>query len=536
MNIFLNIAFCLLSSIIFTLLSYKYFQVIQLGGYTKHRFFKNVFFKDIWTYVLNLIITLCAAALFFIFNNYKFISMAAFALLNAALIFYILKASKKTPLKLTKRMTRQIILFFVFCFAVNFLFVCFKYIYLVYLLEPALPFISLICLYLILPLENLIKRRYKMKAIKKLKTNAGLIKIGITGSYGKTAVKNILHKMLSKQYNVLSTPKSYNTPMGIASCILKDLTTDTNIFICEMGARHKGDIKELCNMVKPSYALINTVGGQHLETFKSLQNIKSEKFELALAAAKLNGYSFFNGDSENGIELYQKYSGNKFLCNNKCSYNFLSEDQKDRIGLIYNSDEFAYAEMLKQSKDGSDFILHIDGFSVKCCTKLLGRHNISNIVLAAACAYKLEVPLEDISKAVEKLESIPHRLEVINGHNNVTVIDDSFNSNTQGFKFALEVLHGFSEGRKILVTPGVVELGKTQYQENFNLAKLIFKVCDYVIVVGKENSKAITDGLIRLEFKNYVTASSLKEAQKFLEKYLKAKDVVLFENDLPDNY
>lgn len=529
MHLFFSILFAFFIAIEFMLLSYRYFQVIQLGGYTKQRFFKNIFYNDILTYVFNITAAASSVLFYFLLKNYKFISLIDFFVLNTFLIFCIFKTFKKTPLKLTKRMIRQIILFFILCFMSSFFCFYYGFFYIAFLLEPVLFFIALLSMYIILPIENLIKLEYKYKAVKKLEKNKTLIKIGITGSYGKTAVKNILHKMLEKKYNVLSTPKSYNTPMGVAMTILESLTLETEIFICEMGARYKGDIKELCNMVKPAYALINTIGSQHLETFKNFENIKNEKFELAKAVDKLNGVAFFSGDNETGIELYEKFSGNKFICNVLAYDNSLKH-------FHYNMDELSYGEILNQVDGGSEFILYLDGFKLSCRTKLLGSHNINNIALAAAVAYKLEVSIDDIKSAIENLESAPHRLEIIKGVNGITVIDDSFNSNILGFQNALEVLKGFYLGRKVLVTPGVVELGKAQYAENLKLTEFIFSACDFLIIVGNENAKAFEEGLKQKEFKNYILVKDLPQAQEFLKTYLQHGDTVLFENDLPDNY
>ena len=527
LNIFLSLGVAL----VFTFLSYCYFQTIQLGNYTCQRFFKNAFKRDILTYVQYIIVTILSIGLYFAFLRYKYISFIAFFAMNTALIIFLLKHSKKTPLKLTKRMFRQTLTFFLMCFGLLYFCFNFAFFYLGFIVQCILPFIALLSLYIMLPLENLNRKRIKKKSEHKLLKHKNTIVIGITGSFGKTAVKNYLYKMLKLKYAVLATPKSYNTPMGIANCILSGLTDLTEIFICEMGARHKGDIRELCNMVKPTYALICTIGNQHLETFKTLENIKSEKYELAKFVKEHDGISFFNGDNDIGLELFNLYEGEKYLCNNKCAYENSLKNSKTKI----NYNEFAYANIFEEGSCGVRFELCIDGLKTKCETKLLGRHNIDNIVLAAACAYKLGVPVEKIAFAISNLESVPHRLQLIKSRNNVTVIDDSYNSNTQGFNFALQTLVKFS-GRKILVTPGIVELGNIQYDENFKLAKNIFMVCDFVIIVGLENSKAFKDGFEKCGFKNFILSENLKTAQKVLQNFLTAGDTVLFENDLPDNY
>ena len=436
-------------------------------------------------------------------------------------------SAKKTPLKFTKRLTRQFILQFFILLILNLSFVFCGLEFLIFIVFVLLPFISLMCLYLILPLENYFRKKFKKRAIYKLSLYKNLIKIGITGSFGKTSVKNFLHKMLSYKYNVVSTPKSFNTPMGICLTVLKEINEFTEIFICEMGARKKGDIKELCLMVKPDIGLINTVSNQHLETFKTQDNINAEKMELA-NFCRSAGPVFFSCANSNTEKLYQNFSGVKYKCNN-CAFEPMTNSD------IIQNDTFAYAEILQESNKGSKFILHINNENIECETSLLGAHNINNIVLAAALGYKLSISLTEIKDAIFNLESTPHRLQIINGFNSVTIIDDSFNSNESGFLYALDVLKKFPM-RRVLVTCGVVELKKQQYKINYDFCRFIKDFAEFAIIVGKENRKAFCDGFKFFGFKNFVTFDTLNAAQNFLKTFLKPGDTVLFENDLPDNY
>jgi len=469
-----------------------------------------------------------ACTLLLYFFNFQIWSVVLFGVYNIALFIYILKSSKKTPLKFTKRLWRQFILLFILLLKINLSFVFLKLEFLVFIVFAALPFINLLDLYLIMPLENYFKAKFKNKAVKKLECFPHLKKIGITGSFGKTSVKNFLHKMLSKKYTVVSTPKSFNTPMGVCYTVLNDLNDKTQIFICEMGARYKGDIKELCLMVKPGMGLINTVGNQHLETFKTQSNINAEKLELAKFCKAASGPVFFNCDNLNTKNIYEDFSGEKYKCND-CAFDPLSN-----LNLIQN-DSYAYVQILEQDSYGSKFNLFINGEKTECETSLLGVHNINNIVLAAALSYKLGVSLVDIKDAVLNLEQTPHRLEVIKGAGGVTIIDDSFNSNISGFNYALQVLKNFP-GRKILITCGVVELKKEQYKTNYGFCAAISAVTDFAVIVGKVNRKAFKDGFLFCGFKNFIALDTLNQARDFLKTLLKPGDAVLFENDLPDNY
>ncbi|MBQ8443903.1 MAG: UDP-N-acetylmuramoyl-tripeptide--D-alanyl-D-alanine ligase, partial [Clostridia bacterium] len=366
--------------------------------------------------------------------------------------------------------------------------------------------------YLLWPVEELIKYYYICKAKKKL-AGKKVIKIGITGSYGKTSTKNILSHILEKEFKVCSTPKNYNTEMGTTLTILKNLD-DHDIFIAEMGARRPRDIEKLVKIVNPDYGIITAIGNCHIETFKSLENVENTKYELA-KNIKPEGTIFF-GESDSTYKLYKRFKGNKFLtCQEK---------------------SFAYAQNVKLSQNGSEFELVIDEKVLPVSTKLLGRFNIDNIVLASSIAYKLGVSTEDIVSAIKSLQPSPHRLQ-LSKTGFCTILDDSYNSNEVGFEEALNVLAKF-EGRKIVVTPGMVELGSRQSEINFKLGGKIADVSDYLIIMNNTNKNDLLSGAIShgLKRENIYFASTRAE-QKELIKLLTCKDaVVLFENDLPDNY
>ncbi len=424
----------------------------------------------------------------------------------------------KNKLKLTKRMIRFLIIMTLFMFGIFFLvnfFIINIYLRLLDLiiLFLCLPLFIVLIHYILLPIEKLIKKYYMNKATRKLKKKK-VIKIGITGSYGKTSTKNILVSLLEKNYKVCSTPKNYNTEMGISKTVLSELD-DHDIFVAEMGARHKGDIKILAKMVKPDYGIITTVGEQHLETFKTLSVIEDTKFELAENIAP-DGVMIFNGDSSSTKKLYNRFKGDKFLT---C----------DKSG-------FAYADNITIDSSGSSFDLFIDGQKLEVKTKLLGRCNINNIVTASSLAYLMGTSKSDIISAIKCLTPAKHRLEIIK-NNFCTIIDDSYNCNMVGSCEALEVLSKF-EGRKIVITPGIVELGTEQSQANFKLGTLIADVADYIIIMNDVNKNEIFSGAISHNFKreNIHFAQTRKKQKEILELLTTKGCVILFENDLPDNY
>lgn len=358
------------------------------------------------------------------------------------------------------------------------------------------------------PFERLNNRRHVKKTKKELAGNDCLVKIAITGSFGKTTVKNVLFSMMSEKYETVKTEKNFNTPLGIAKSA-KNISAETRAFIAEMGARRRGDIKILCDVVRPQYAIITGVTGQHLETFKTLDNVYAEKFSV-LNYIPEDGFCIVN---RRGIEREIDLPNNAFF--------------------VGGTGDFAYADEIKINSNGSNFCLYLDGKKYAAETRLLGRHNVDDIVLAAAMAKKLGVDERDIIRAIKNLKPVPHRLELIrNGR--ISIIDDTYNGNPVGAKRALEVLREF-DGRRVVVTPGLVELGKREKEENEILGKEIANVANLALIIGR-NGEYIGKGLIENGFpeENALFFKKLSDAERFFPDLFSANDAVLFLNDLPD--
>ena len=369
------------------------------------------------------------------------------------------------------------------------------------------------------PVEKLISELYFRDAQKRLKERPDLIKIGITGSYGKTSVKFILGTMLSEKYQTLVTPSSYNTPMGVTRIIREKLLPTHQVFVAEMGARHVGDIKELCRLVHPKYGVLTSVGPQHLDTFKTIERIKKTKYELMDAIPK-DGWCFFPDDGAICRELYDRTKKSKTLC---CLDN--------------NGEAAVWAEDIRVSPMGSTFMLCTKDGRVECQTKLLGRHNIQNVLLAATVCLQLGLTLRQVMQGIAKLTPVEHRLQLMPPRGGMTVIDDAFNSNPRGAEAALDVLAGF-EGRRIIITPGMVELGEGEAEFNRAFGEKMASCVDVAILVGKKHTAPIAEGLTAAGFypENLHVTASLTEAAEMLRRIGRSGDVVLFENDLPDNY
>lgn len=383
------------------------------------------------------------------------------------------------------------------------------------------PLMMLLSNELIKPLEDKINRGFYSKAQEKIVNRSDLTVIGVTGSFGKTSTKFILGTILSEKYNVLNTPESYNTPMGLSKVINNDLKDEHEIFIAELGARNIGDIKEVSELVKPKIGVITSIGPTHIETFKNIDNIMKTKYEL-IEELPIDGVAIFNYDNEYIKKLADKTFKEMIL------YGLEDIESLD-----------LYAENIEVSEFGSTFtIKDKEENTIRCTTKLLGKHNIYNILAGVAVAKSLGLSFDEIKNGIEKIEPIPHRLNIINPGTGLIIIDDAFNSNPIGAKAALEVLSQFKEGRKIIITPGMVELGAMEEVANREFGENIGKVCDYVILIGEIRTKPIYEGLMEANYneENIFVVNSLEEATAQIQKIAIPKDIVLFENDLPDHY
>lgn len=488
---------------------------------------------------IGFIVTIIVFAAFILTSTYT----KVFGLWLAFVVFWLLvllfsssfKTEKaKKDLVYTPRAKRLLVANFVI-YALEILIVLVIYFFIVKYYRYYYPFIlfilSVIYFYipynmvlaniLVSPLEKRINRYYYNTAYKKVRSFENLKIVGITGSYGKTSTKFITAQILEEKFNVLKTPESYNTPMGISKVINNTLDDSYEAFVVEMGARRIGEIKEVAQLSNPKIGIITSIGPVHLETFKDMENIAKTKYEL-IEELPPEGIAIFNYDNEYVRKLADKTFKEKIL--------YGMED-------IENLDIFATD--IEVSQFGSSFILgDKEGNKIKCTTKLLGEHNILNLLAGASVGKALGLTFEEIAKGISKVEPIPHRLNIINPGTGIIIIDDAFNSNPDGARAALDVISQFKEGNKIIVTPGMVELGEQEEKANKDFGKSIAKTCDFAILVGQNRTKPIYEGLIDAGFskEKIYLVNRLDEATQHIQKIAKPKDVVLFENDLPDTY
>lgn len=370
------------------------------------------------------------------------------------------------------------------------------------------------------PVEKGINRKYYNEAASILRSMPGLKVIGITGSYGKTSTKHYLSRILSEKYEVLMTPGSFNTPMGVIRTVREMMKPFHQVFICEMGAKQKGDVKEICDLVHPGAGIITAVGPMHLETFKTIENVRDTKFELA-DALPADGLAIINNDFE------------------QCAARKVDNVAALRYGVSSpDGCDYRAVDVIYSSKGTTFTVQGPDGFRLSLETRLVGECNIANLLGAVVMALRLGVPEDRIKYAVSAIEQVEHRLSIRQTPGGITIIDDAFNSNPTGSRMAVEVLSHFKDGRRIIVTPGMIELGAEQAALNRELGINIGKNVDIAIVVGAYNRDAIVDGIRSTGFdeNNLHTVGSFSESQTLLSTMLRLGDTVLYENDLPDTF
>ena len=377
-----------------------------------------------------------------------------------------------------------------------------------------LPLAALI----VLPLEEAIKAFYQRDAMKILDRQTGLIRIGITGSYGKTSVKFFLDTLLKQRYSVLATRGSFNTPMGLTRVIREDMLPSHRVILAEMGARHRADIRQLCRMVKPRIGILTAVGPQHLETFGSMERVMETKYDLVRGLPE-DGFAVFYNDGAIVKELYDKTTS-------------LDKAIAGRPG------DDAWAEDVVSGYEGSSFTLCFgDGTRLPCRTELIGEHNISNILLAAVTARHLGLTDTQLKRGIASLEAVEARMKPEKQQDGSMLINNAFNANPQSSRASLKLLSGFP-GRKIIVTPGYIELGAQEEAFHRAFGENIAGVADLVLLIGARHTLPIREGLLSRGFdeENIHTFPSFPQARAYLDTICGEGDVILYENDLPDQY
>lgn len=377
---------------------------------------------------------------------------------------------------------------------------------------------------IIFPFDYLLKQKIIRLAKTKITQHKDLKIIGITGSYGKTTMKEILATVLAEKYKVLKTPENINTPVGIAKLIISKLTTDTEILIVEMGAYKKGDIKELCQLTPPDISIITGINESHLERFGSIENTIAAKFEI-IENAKTDAMILLNADNSLVVGSYKKYLGLKTVFFYSSSSNPFASYRIEKSKFL--EDDLAFTFTI--AKDAKKYNLK---------SPFLGEYTIGDIMGVIIVAEKLGLSEEEIVRGIAMLKPIPHRLQTIKTPEGILIIDDSYNGNPDGAREAIKALSRFKKRRKIYVTPGLVEIGDKSEEIHYRIGKELCRVADLVILIKNSATIFLGESLKKNGFPDNRIQwfNSFPETQAELKKNLKPNDVVLFQNDWPDNY
>jgi UDP-N-acetylmuramoyl-tripeptide--D-alanyl-D-alanine ligase len=373
------------------------------------------------------------------------------------------------------------------------------------------------------PVERSMAGRFLAEADRRMRAYPGRV-VGITGSYGKTTTKFIVADLLSSRYRVLKTAAGVNTTMGITRVIREDLRDEHEYFVVEVSAYGPGEIREVCDIIRPCLGILTAVGVQHLERFGTQAAIAEAKYEL-LAALPPGGTAVVNADDPVCLELAERVrkDGKRVV--------LYGVGEEGRGLAIRGTD-------LTVSTRGTRFRVLTDrGETASFETRLLGRFNLSNILAALAAGRECGVPLPAMREAVAGLLPAPNRLEIREEGGIVKILDVA-NANPRGAQMALEVLSQFTGGSRILITPGMVELGPIEAEENRRFGQAAASVCDYVVLVGPEQTRPIREGLALRGFPadRILTARHAHEVADRLGGIVRPGDILLFENRLPDTY
>jgi UDP-N-acetylmuramoyl-tripeptide--D-alanyl-D-alanine ligase len=385
------------------------------------------------------------------------------------------------------------------------------------LLPPLLVAAANLLLY---PVEALVRRYYLRDAATKLRRLAPTV-LAVAGSYGKTSTKEFLAAILSERFEVLKPPGSYNTPLGLARVIREELSPRHELFVAELGDWVPGDIAFLCKLIEPKVGVLVNIGPEHLERFKTMERVAQSKREL-LEALPADGVAVINQDDPTVRRLAAEAWSGRVV----------------RFGQREPGAEVR-ASAVRAAREGLELTVEAEGQgSVTLRVGVLGRHNVENLLAAVSAALAVGMTLEEVARGARRIQPVEHRLQPISGAGGVLIVDDAFNSNPRGAAAALEVLKELPGGQKILVTPGLVELGAAEYAANQTFGRQAAAVCDAVILVGEERAVPLLAGLREAGYpaERSQVVRDLTEATAWLGTLVRAGDVVLFENDLPDTY
>lgn len=531
-----RLAICIFATGFYFAAGARMFGVMQQCGYKNARFYAwlkrrdNLWYNRLCLFFLILLLSCTLTAVCFSFLGAawaRLLSLIPFACFAAAFCAAEGKAPLKVPLARTGRIKRLggvyalLLAVAIYLLIDGFvllehlvtapLFTAFSVVPLCFV-PLLLPFIFALSNAVSCAFENPRNARYVKKNAEKIRASSA-IKIGVTGSYGKTSVKNILATILSEKYKVVSTPESYNTPIGIAKAADLPEFASAEVFIAEMGARKAGDIEELCAMVCPDYGVFTGVCRQHAETFGSEENIFDEKKKLVDSVKQ---------KCVCGADLYEKY-GDKFSAEEMKKIVFVPRGAVINLGGAPFRTDF---DLTLTMKNGESETRRVQ-------IPLLGKGSAENVALAAYLAAEMGLGADEIFRGIEKILPVPHRLNLMK-ENGVYILDDGYNASEKSAEQALDVLSAFP-GKKYVVTPGIVETGIEDAEVNRPLGARLAKFDGVFVANG---ASAVKEGYLCAGGNEDTlhVFSDEEEVKAALSEVLCEGDAVLFLNDLPDVY
>ncbi len=521
--IFLNL---LLMGLYFFLKSKKAIHVLQQSGYDNKRLLRYIKGHYKFVYGVNELLPLVAILTIMIdpllgFTLSSIVLYYNIRFFNVATSRYI----EKLSLKVTDRVKRLIISYTItnLIIAVILLLILpFTLIVNIIITLGALTYFMYVTLLIAnqinQPIESRVRRQFQTAAKAKLANHRDLFVVGITGSYGKTSIKNIVGSVLSEIEPTLITPESYNTPNGLTITVNNFLNPFHKNFIAEMGAYYEGEINELVELVSPKVGIVSSIGPQHLETFKTMETIKRTKMEL-IEGLPSDGLGILNYDNEYIREYKIK---------NNVPVKYYSLENED-------ADLYGYDVRYLDGKMSFKFKLNNQEYKVE--TKLLGVHNIQNIMAAILLAEYKEIEMDVVIDAIKRLKPVKNRLEYKYVNNNLSIIDDAFNSNPEGIREAIKILGNYEKKKRILITPGLIDLGAKTEEIHEDLGEYLTDYVDEVYIIGKLNRDALVKGIKRTNF----DLDNVFECENFLDGYELAttqqvEKIILIANDLPDKF
>jgi len=352
-------------------------------------------------------------------------------------------------------------------------------------------------------IEKMLFNGFKVKAQKKIEDMTDMKVVGITASYGKTSIKNYIEHLLKAKYRTYATPRSVNTLGGVMKDVNDDLPSDTEVYVVEMGARGEGDIAEITTFVNPHYVVVGRIGPAHIEYFRTMENIRNTKMEIVQSA-----------------RMEQAWVHESAMVKPESNVHTFGTMENLDMRTPVVAPEFVI-EDVEATLESTSFTLN----GVRYSASILGAFNSMNLAAAVLVAKELGLTDDEIQKQLSTLEPVAHRLQRMDAGGKV-ILDDSFNGNIDGMMASFELSSTY-EGRKVIITPGLVEVDD---ELNIQVAKRANEVFDVVVVTGDLNYAIFK---AHVEPEKLVKLASKAEMEVMLVEQTLPGDLILFANDAP---